>query len=76
MTQNIQAEGSPIPTRFEIYLSDDPETLAAKVSAFDGECCHVKIKGVVNADCWPELSRQIQEALTHIAEGMRQWPTK
>lgn len=76
MTQNIQAEGSPIPTRFEIYLSDDPETLAAKVSALDGEYCYVKIKSVVNADCWPELSRQIQEALTMIQEGMRQWPTK
>lgn len=62
----------PIPTRFEIYLADDPHTLAAKVSAFDGDACYVKIKGVIDADSWPELSRQIHEALTLIQEGMKQ----
>ena len=69
---NIAVESKPIPTRFEIYLSDDPQMLAARVSAFDSDACFVKIKTVVTADCWPELSRQIQEALTLIQEGMRQ----
>lgn len=60
----------PFPTRFEIYMDDDPETLAAKVSCFDAEACHVKIKTVVSADTWPELSLQIQQALEMVVEGV------
>ena len=60
----------PFPTRFEIYLSDDPKTMAAKVSVFDGESCRVKIPAVIGANEWPELSRQIQEALDMVMEGV------
>ena len=59
----------PFPTRFEIYLSDDPKALVAKVSVFDAESCHVKIKTVISANEWPELSRQIQDALNMVMEG-------
>ena len=64
-----EVRNEAIPTRFEIYMDDDPETLAAKVSCLMPNPAH-KDKTVVSADTWPELSLQIQHALEMVIEGV------